>query len=78
MFAEWYSTQGLIAVVLIFIGSYVQSSIGFGLAIVSAPLLFMVSPIYVPAPICLVALFISVLNALKHEIVCRLAALKWP
>ena len=42
-------------------------SIGFGVAIVAAPLLFMISPSYVSAPICLVALFISVLNAFKHR-----------
>ncbi|WP_420855600.1 sulfite exporter TauE/SafE family protein [Vibrio maerlii] len=50
---------------LIFLGSFVQTAIGFGLAIVAAPLLFQLSPEYVPAPICLVALFISLLNARK-------------
>ncbi len=50
---------------LIFLGSFVQTAIGFGLAIVAAPLLFLLSPDYVPAPICLVALFISLLNAKK-------------
>ncbi|MDN3612743.1 hypothetical protein QWZ16_24570, partial [Vibrio ostreicida] len=52
---------------MIFLGSFVQTAIGFGLAIVAAPLLFLVSPVYVPAPICLVALYISILNALKHR-----------
>lgn len=67
MFSEWVTQDGLLAALLIFVGSFVQSSIGFGLAIVAAPLLFMISPSYVPAPICLVALFISVLNAFKHR-----------
>lgn len=67
MFAEWMTTQALIAAFLIFVGSFVQTAIGFGLAIVAAPLLFLVSPMYVPAPICLVALFISMLNALKYR-----------
>ncbi|USD66652.1 sulfite exporter TauE/SafE family protein [Vibrio sp. SCSIO 43136] len=61
---------------LIFVGSFVQSAIGFGLAIVAAPLLFMLSPIYVPAPICLVALFISLLNAFKHKSEVSLGGLK--
>ena len=67
MFSEWVTQDGLLAALLIFVGSFVQSSIGFGLAIVAAPLLFMISPSYVPAPVCLVALFISVLNAFKHR-----------
>lgn len=67
MLADWLSQTSLIAMLLIFVGAYVQTAIGFGLAIVAAPLLFQVSPDYVPAPICLVALFISILNAIKHK-----------
>lgn len=67
MLADWLSQTSLIAMLLIFVGAYVQTAIGFGLAIVAAPLLFQVSPDYVPAPICLVALFISLLNAMKHR-----------
>ncbi|MCL9780166.1 sulfite exporter TauE/SafE family protein [Vibrio sp. S4M6] len=52
---------------LIFIGSFVQTAIGFGLAIVSAPLLFVISPSYVPAPIVIVALFVALLNAIKYR-----------
>ncbi|MDN3682545.1 sulfite exporter TauE/SafE family protein [Vibrio tapetis subsp. quintayensis] len=66
----------LIAMGLIFLGSFVQSAIGFGLAIVAAPLLFLISPLYVPAPICLVALFISLLNAYKHKSNVSLGGLK--
>lgn len=71
-----FSNPALIAMLLIFIGSFVQTAIGFGLAIVAAPLLFMVSPDYVPAPICLVALFISVLNAFKHRANVSIGGLK--
>lgn len=76
MFAEWMTFEALIAALLIFIGSFVQTAIGFGLAIVAAPLLFLVSPDYVPAPICLVALFISLLNALKHRASVEIGGLK--
>ncbi|MEL7291443.1 MAG: sulfite exporter TauE/SafE family protein [Pseudomonadota bacterium] len=76
MFTEWVTSQALIAALLIFVGSFVQTAIGFGLAIVAAPLLFLVSPDYVPAPICLVALFISVLNALKHRDSVEIGGLK--
>lgn len=57
----------LSAMFLIFIGSFVQSAIGFGLAIVTAPLLFLISPDYVPAPIVMVGLFLSIINAYKHK-----------
>ncbi|MEZ8099234.1 sulfite exporter TauE/SafE family protein [Vibrio bivalvicida] len=76
MFAEWMTPEALIAAFLIFLGSFVQTAIGFGLAIVAAPLLFLVSPDYVPAPICLVALFISILNALKHRDSVEIGGLK--
>ena len=57
----------LIAMAIIFLGSFVQSAIGFGLAIVAAPILFQISPEYVPAPICVAGFLLSVLNALKHR-----------
>ncbi len=66
----------LSAMVFIFIGSFVQSSIGFGLAIVAAPLLFQLSPDYVPAPIVIVALFISLLNTLKNRSNIEIGGLK--
>lgn len=55
-----------IAVGVIFVGSYVQSSIGFGLAIIAAPILFFIDPLYVPAPITICALTLSLANAAKH------------
>lgn len=55
------------AMLVIFIGSYVQSSIGFGLAIISAPVLFFIDPMYVPAPITVSALTLSLANAAKHR-----------
>ncbi|EAS64704.1 sulfite exporter TauE/SafE family protein [Photobacterium angustum] len=66
----------LLAITVIFVGSYVQTAIGFGLAIVSAPILIVYAPQYVPAPICLIALFISLLNALKHRSSIELGGLK--
>jgi uncharacterized protein len=51
-----FDLQIIAAVVVIFLGSFVQTSIGFGLAIVSAPLLFYLDHAYVPAPIIMAAL----------------------
>ena len=41
----------IIATLIIFIGAYIQTALGFGLAIVAAPILFLLDPLYVPAPI---------------------------
>jgi len=70
-------TDLVIAALVIFLGSYVQSSIGFGLAIIAAPLLFFVDPLLVPAPITVCALLLSVPNALKHRHTINLAGLKF-
>ncbi|MGF1712037.1 sulfite exporter TauE/SafE family protein [Vibrio kagoshimensis] len=67
MLTDYFDQTVLIAMTLIFLGSFVQTAIGFGLAIVAAPVLFLISPDYVPAPICLIGLFISILNAMKHR-----------
>ena len=55
-----------IAAFVIFVGAFIQSSIGFGLAIVAAPVLFFIDPLYVPAPITISALTLSVANAYSH------------
>ena len=55
-----------IVVFVIFVGSFIQSSIGFGLAIVAAPILFLIDPLYVPAPITISALTLSVANSYSH------------
>ena len=55
-----------IAIAVIFIGSFVQSSIGFGLAIIAAPVLFLIDPLYLPAPITISALTLSLANAARH------------
>ncbi|WP_342609374.1 sulfite exporter TauE/SafE family protein [Vibrio tritonius] len=62
---DYLSGTTLVSALLIFIGSFVQTAIGFGLAVVAAPLLFILSPDYVPAPVTLSALILSILNALK-------------
>ena len=57
----------LVATVVIFVGAYIQTALGFGLAIVAAPILFFLDPLYVPAPITISALTLSLVMALKHR-----------
>ncbi|MDO6685607.1 MULTISPECIES: sulfite exporter TauE/SafE family protein [unclassified Agarivorans] len=56
-----------IACLLIFVGALVQYTIGFGLAVIAAPLLFLLSPVYVPGPVVIVALVVSTLSAFEHR-----------
>jgi uncharacterized protein len=52
-----------IAIALVFVGAYVQTATGFGLAVIAAPVLFFVNPALVPAPVTVCALFLSLINA---------------
>jgi uncharacterized protein len=66
-----------LAFVAIALGSYIQSSIGFGLALIAAPVLFFISPDYVPVPITLSVLVLSLANVLSHRELISLAGLKY-
>lgn len=49
--------QALLAAVAVFVGAFVQTNIGFGMAIVAAPFLFYLNQAYVPAPMIIASLF---------------------
>ena len=57
----------LLACIVIVIGAFVQTAIGFGLAVIAAPLLFFIDPLYVPAPITMCALVLSVFNVYSYR-----------
>ncbi len=75
-FASLLNQDVWLAMALIGVGAFVQTAIGFGMAIVAAPLLFQLNPEYVPAPICLVAIGLSLVNAAKHKNSISLGGLK--
>ena len=56
----------IIATAVIFVGAYIQTALGFGLAIVAAPVLFLLDPLYVPAPITMSAMTLSLVMAASH------------
>ena len=66
-----------LAAVVVFAGSYVQSSVGFGLAVVAAPLLYFLDPVLVPAPITVSALVLSLANVWSHRHAISLRGLKF-
>ena len=53
-------------VFITFVGSFLQSAVGFGLAIIAAPIFFLIDPLYVPAPITISALILSIANSYSH------------
>jgi uncharacterized membrane protein YfcA len=65
-----------LAAALIFVGSFVQATIGFGMAVVAVPLLYLYAPEYVPGPICFLALILSSMLAYKHRHAIELNELK--
>ncbi len=56
---EYLNQFATIAIALIFVGSFVQTAISFWLGCCRRTIAVLVSPDYVPAPICLIGLFIS-------------------
>ncbi len=67
----------LIAFTVILLGAYIQSSIGFGLAIIAAPALFVFDPAYVPAPITLSVLVLSIASVWDHRDFISVSGLKY-
>lgn len=55
-----FSLLGVLAVVTL--GAAVQGAIGFGLAVVVTPILYMIDPAWVPAPIILMGMTLSILT----------------
>ena len=56
-----------LALVIIFFGALTQSIIGFGLAVVASPLLYLVEPDLVPAPVIMMGFAISALTLVRER-----------
>jgi uncharacterized membrane protein YfcA len=52
---------------LVVVGSVLQGSIGFGLAVVAAPILLLVNPVFVPGPMLLAAMLLVILIAHRER-----------
>ena len=53
-------SQALLAASVVALGTAVQASIGFGLAMIAAPVLYLIEPGLVPGPLIACALFLSI------------------
>jgi len=55
-------TYWIVAATCLFIGCWVQTALGFGMAVIAAPILVMIEPSWVPVVITINALVLSVFN----------------
>ncbi|MBV7297645.1 sulfite exporter TauE/SafE family protein [Enterovibrio paralichthyis] len=67
----------LLVIVALSAGAFVQSLIGFGLAIVSAPFLMMIEPSLVPGSVTMVTLGLAVVNTWQYRRQLSLKGLGW-
>ncbi|WP_440903358.1 sulfite exporter TauE/SafE family protein [Catenovulum sp. SX2] len=68
----------LIVNCLLFLGAFVQGIIGYGLGILSVPLIFMVMPQMIPAPMILNSIFLCWIIARDNKSYIDRNILKWP
>ena len=59
--------QWLAAAAVVAGGTIVQGSLGFGVALVGAPLLYLVDPVFVPAPMIVVGFVVAALVAMRER-----------
>ncbi|MCL9773928.1 TSUP family transporter [Vibrio sp. S4B1] len=57
----------LIATVLVFIGAFIQTTTGFGMAIVVSPVLIILAPEFIPGPMIIVGMCLASINAIKYR-----------
>ncbi|MEZ9538274.1 sulfite exporter TauE/SafE family protein [Shewanella sp. 10N.286.51.B8] len=57
----------MLASVIIFLGALTQGLIGFGLAVVASPLLYIIDPQLVPAPVIMMGFSIALLTLLRER-----------
>jgi hypothetical protein len=67
----------LLATLVVAIGSTLQGSVGFGLGMFAAPLLILIDPQFVPAPLLCTAVVITLLLTHRERHAAQLGDLKW-
>lgn len=74
----WMALPSLLAANLIVaLGAWVQGSVGFGLALIAAPLLVIVSPSAVPGPLIATTFVLIVMTALRERHAIDLRGIGW-
>lgn len=62
---------------IVFVGTLLQSSIGFGLGLISVPLLVLFRPDFIPGPLLFSALILTLLLALRDHSSIHFQGVKW-
>ncbi len=70
-------TGSLLAALIVFIGSIIQGSVGIGLGFVAVPLLVLIDPGFVPGPLLLAALVLTVLISVREYQSIEFKNLSW-
>ncbi|MEA5445139.1 sulfite exporter TauE/SafE family protein [Gammaproteobacteria bacterium AB-CW1] len=71
------SVEWLLACLVVVVGATVQGSIGFGVALLGAPLLFLVNPLLVPAPVIIIGMILPALILLRDWRAVAVADVAW-
>jgi uncharacterized membrane protein YfcA len=66
-----------VGVAAVFVGSVLQGAVGFGFALVAAPILLLIDPHLVPGPIIFASLFLTGLSAWRDRRAIDFSGLRW-
>lgn len=67
----------ILAFLIATFGALLQGSVGFGLGLLSVPLLILIDPVYVPGPVLLAALFLNLFIFLRERYAINIKGLHW-
>jgi uncharacterized membrane protein YfcA len=67
----------ILGIIIVVIGSILQGSIGFGLGPLSVPLLLLIHPIFVPGPVILIAIILTLFLFKKEKYAVITNDIKW-
>ncbi|MFP4132412.1 MAG: TSUP family transporter, partial [Thiohalospira sp.] len=70
-------TEWLLASLVLVGGAIVQGSVGFGVALLGAPLLFLIDPALVPAPMLIAGLFLPALILIRDRAGLEMGPVAW-
>lgn len=66
-----------LAIGIVTLGSILQGSVGFGLGPFSVPLLLLVNPVFIPGPVLLAALLLTILMFKREKHAVNIKEIKW-
>jgi len=58
---------GVLACVIVALGATVHGAVGFGMGLVAAPLLLLINPLYVPGPLLVCSLVLTIMMTLREK-----------